>query len=54
MILPLIDYGCVIWESCGHSLLMKVHKMMKQYARVVLNVKDRRHVSTATLFRTIG
>ena len=54
MVQPLIDYGCVIWGSCGHSLLMNVHKMMKQYARVILNVKDRRQISTVTLFRTLG
>ena len=33
---------------------MNVHKMMKQYARVILNVKDRRQISTVTLFRTLG
>ena len=54
MVQPLIDYGCVIWGSCGHSLLMNVHKMMKQYARVILNEKDRRQISTVTLFRTLG
>ena len=45
---------CVIWGSCGHVLLLNVHKMMKQYARVILNVKDKREVSTVTLFRTLG
>ena len=54
MVQPLIDYGCVIWGSCGHVLLFNVHKMMKQYARVILNVKDNREVSTVTLFRTLG
>ena len=44
MVQPLIEYGCVIWGSCGHSFLMNVHKMMKQYARVILNVKDRRQI----------
>ena len=54
MVQPLIDYGCVIWGNCWHSLLMNVHKMMKQYARIILNVEDRRHISTVTLFRTLG
>lgn len=54
MVQPLIDYGCVIWGNCGHVLLSNVHKMMKQYARVILNVKDRRQVSTVTLFRSLG
>ena len=54
MVQPLIDYGCAIWSSCGHVLLFNVHKMMKQYARVILNVKDKREVSTVTLFRTLG
>jgi len=40
MVQPLIDYACVIWGSCGHSLLMNVLKI-KQYARVIFNVKDR-------------
>ena len=53
MVQPLIDYGCVIWGSCGHVLLLNVHKMMKQYARVILNVKDKREVSTVSLFRTL-
>ena len=47
---PIIDYGCVIWGSCGQSLLMNAHKMMKQYARIILNVKDKRRVLTVTLF----
>ena len=50
MVQPIIDYGCVIWGSCGQSLLMNVHKMMKQYARIILNVKDKRRVLTVTLF----
>ena len=54
MVQPVIDYGCVIWGSCGHVLLLNVHKMMKQYARVILNVKDKREVSTVSLFRTLG
>ena len=54
MVQPLIDYGCVIWGSCGHVLLFNVNKMMKQYARVILNVKDKREVSTVTLFRMLG
>jgi len=28
--------------------------MMKQYARVILNVKDQRQISTVTLFCTLG
>ena len=49
-----IDYGCVIWDSCGKALFMNVLKMMMQYARIILNVKDRRQVSTGTLFCTLG
>ena len=44
---PLIDYGCVISENCGHNLLMNVHKMMKQYVRVIVNVKERRQISNS-------
>ena len=43
-----------IWGSCLHVMLVNVHKMMKQYARVILNGKDKRVVSTVTLFRTLG
>ena len=46
MVKPLIDSGSVVWGSCGRSLLMNVHKMMKQYAWVILNVKARREIST--------
>ena len=53
MVQLIIDYGCVIWGSCGQSLLMNVHKMMKQYARIILNVKNKRQISTVTLFCNI-
>ena len=33
--------------------VVKVHEMMKQYARVILNVKHRRHNSTVTLYATL-
>ena len=54
MVQPVIDYGCVIRDSCGQVLHMSVHQMMKQYPRIILNVKDRRHVSTVTLFVILG
>ena len=54
MVQPIIDYGCVIWGSCGQSLFMNVHKIMKQYARILLKVKDKRQVSTVTLFYNLG
>ena len=54
MVQPIIDYGCVIWGSCGQSLLMNVHIIMKQYARIILNVKEKRQVLTVTLFCNIG
>ena len=30
------------------------HKMLTNYARVILNVKDKRHVSTVTLSHMLG
>ena len=39
MVQPLIDNGCMIWGRCGHVMLLNVHNMMKQYARVILNVR---------------
>ena len=54
MVQPLIDYGCVIGGKCGYSLPMNVHKLMKQYARLILHVKDRRHFSNMSLFRSLG
>ena len=33
---------------------MNVHKIMKQYACIILNVKDKRQVSTVTLFCNLG
>ena len=48
MIQRLIDYRCVIWGSYGDGFLMKVDEMMKQFARVILNVKDRGQSSTVT------
>ena len=54
MVQPIIDYGCVIWASWGQSLLMNVHKIMKQHARIILSVKDKRQVSTVTLICNLG
>ena len=56
MVQSLIDYEWVICDSCGrvHILQSNVHKMIKHYARVILNEKDKRQVSTVTLFRTLG
>ena len=42
----IIDYGC------GQPLLMNVHKIMKRYAHIILNVKQQ--VSTVTLFCNLG
>ena len=50
----IIDYGCMVWDSCGQSLLMNFHKMMKQYACIILNVKYKRQISTVTLFCNLG
>ena len=54
MVQRIIDYGCVIWGSCSQSLLMNVDKIMKQYTRIILNVKDKPQVSTVTLFCNLG
>ena len=50
MVQLMIAYGCVIWGS----LRMNVRKMMKQYASIILSVKDIQQVSTVTLFCTLG
>ena len=33
---------------------MNVHKIMKKHAQIILNVNERRQISTVTLFRTLG
>ena len=54
MVQLIIDYEYVIWSSCGQSLLMNVHKIMKQYAHIILNVQDKQQVLTVTLFSNLG
>ncbi len=49
-----MDYGCVIWGNCSSDLLIKVHKIMKMYARSILDFKDKRQSSSVKLFQTLG
>ncbi len=54
LVQPVMDYGCVIWGNCKRDLLIKVHKMMKMYARSILDIKDKRQSSSIKLFQTLG
>ncbi len=54
LVQPVMDYGCVIWGNCSRDLLIKVHKIMKMYARSILDSKDKRQSSPVKLFQTLG
>ncbi len=54
LVQPVIDYGCVIWGNCSRDLLIKVHKMMKMYARSIFDIKDKRQSSSVKLIQTLG
>ncbi len=54
LVQPVMDYLCVIWGNCIRDLLIKVHKMMKMYARSILDIKDKWHSSSVKLLQTVG
>ena len=39
----LIDYGCIVWGNCGKKLLIKIHVIMKRFARSIVYVNDVKH-----------
>ena len=36
-ILPIIDYGCMIWGRCSSASTLRLVKLQKQAARIILN-----------------
>ena len=54
MVQPVIDYGCTIWGSCQKQYLQRVHKLLKIFGRSILDVKDKRQISTVSLFQKLG
>ncbi len=53
LVQPVIDYGCVIWGSCSHDLLLKLHKTVKMYTRSMLDIRDKRLIPTIELFKNL-
>ncbi len=53
LVQPVIDYGCVIWGSCSHDLLLKIHKTVKIYARPMMDIRDKRLIPTIELFKNL-
>ena len=53
LVQPLIDYGCIIWGNCSKDSLLQVHKIMKQYARSILDIKIPKEHPTITLFKKL-
>ncbi len=53
LVQPVIDYGCVIWGSGSHDLPLKVHKMVKMYARSMMDIRDKRLIPTIELFEIL-
>ena len=38
-VLPVIDYGCVVWHDCNKSLADKLERLQNQARRGILRVK---------------
>ena len=53
LVQPLIDYGCIVWGNCRKELLLKIHVMMKRFARSILDVRDVRQSCTVQLFKEL-
>ncbi len=53
LVQPIIDYGCVIWGSGSHDLLLKVHKTAKMYARSMVDIRDKRLIPSIELFEIL-
>ncbi len=43
-----------MWEYCSSNVLIKLHKLMKMYARSILDIKEKRQSSFVKLFQRLG
>ena len=53
LVLPLIDFGCIMWTKTTKDNLKRIHKIMKQFARAILEIKCAKDLSTMDLFKTL-
>ncbi len=53
LVQPVIDYGCVIWGSGSHDLLLKVHITVTLYTRSMIDIRDNRLIPTIELFKIL-
>ena len=51
-ILPLIDYCCIIWSGCAKNELVRIIKLQKRAARLILDADPLS--SSAPLFKQLG
>ena len=51
-ILPVIDYGCIVWHECNNSLSDKLERLQNKAMRVILRAN--RTTSTQYMRKTIG
>ncbi len=42
----IMDYGCLIWGNCSRDLLVKIHKIVKMYARSIRDIQGKRRSSS--------
>ncbi len=54
LVQPVMDYECVTLGNCNRDLLIKMHNMMKMYARSILDITYKRQSSSVNLFQTSG
>ena len=53
LVQSLLDFGCVIWGNTSKSNLKRVHKIMKQFGRSILDIKKPKDIHNVDLFKTL-
>ena len=50
---PLLDYGCIIWGNTSRHNLKRLHTVVKQFGRSILDIKNPKDIHTVDLFKTL-
>ena len=54
LVQPIIDYGCVIWGNTTKENLKRIHRLMKMFARSILDIKKAKDSNIVELFMKLG
>ena len=50
---PNIDYCASVWGNCSKQMLYRIHIILKQFGRAILNIRKAIDIDTKTLFKTL-